>query len=247
VTRSSFKNGIAGLGLVAILAFWVATDYRSRDKLNDDNTLLRQQISQLSQPSSMPERWSPERDDELDRLRHEHSELLRLRGELGLLRDTMDMKKGELAVAESEVAHMLALSNVLQKAAWATSSSDLNTIKYVGVACRVYAANNAGLLPTSFGQIQNELAQYVEFPPGADTNTFEFFDYGQALSTNTPPYYFLARETQPVQYPDGHWRLVYLLVDGSAQIGDSSDGNFDSWEQQWIQRQAQESGQPISP
>jgi hypothetical protein len=115
-------------------------------------------------------------------------------------------------------------------------------LKYIGVACRNYAANNGDLLPTNFAQIQND--KYI--PAGVAPNSFEFFDYGQPLPTSVPGYSFLACETQPLRYPTGQWKRVYLLADGSVQIGTSDDGNFDSWEQQWLQQQTQQSGPLVS-
>jgi hypothetical protein len=150
----------------------------------------------------------------------------------------MEKKQRELAATQSENSQMAALSNALLKADWGITTSNLMALKYIGVACRIYAANNGNLLPTSFDQIQND----TNFPAGVRPNTFEFIDYGQPLPTSVPGYYFLARESQAILYPYGKWKRVYLLADGSVQIGTSDDGNFDSWEQQWIQQQSQVTG-----
>jgi hypothetical protein len=239
MTRASFKTGLVATGLAAAFAVWLVTERGSYNKLRDENAALRQQISELGQ---LPPVTSNADSDEVENLRREHSELLKLRGEVGTLRDTIEKNQRELAIEQSENSKMLALSNALEKADWAVTSSNLMVLKYIGVACRNYAANNGNLLPTNFDQIQSD--KYI--PAGVDPNSFEFFDYGQALPTSAPGYYFLARETQAIHYPTGQWKVVYLLADGSVQIGSSDDGNFDSWEHQWIQQQSQQSGPPTS-
>jgi len=250
MTLTSFKTGIIASSIAGALAVWLAAEHYSYKKLQSENADLRQQISQFGQlPQSPPVASNTDRD-ELEKLRREHSELLKLRGEVGLLRDTMEKKQGELATAQAKNDQMLSLSNTLENADWSMTTSNLMVLKYIGVACRNYAANNGDMFPTNFGQIQGELGKYIQFPPGVGTNSFEFMSDGQPLATNSPGYSFLARETQAIQYPTGKWHRVYLLADGSVQIGESDDGNFDAWEQQWLQKQAQEAaeqaGAPVS-
>lgn len=246
MTLSSFKTGLIATSIVGALAVWLAAEHSSYKKLQGENAALRQQITQFGQPPPPTQAASSAGSEELETLRREHSELLKLRGEVGVLRDTMEKKQDELAAAQAKNAQMLSLSNTLEKADWGITTSNLMVLKHVGVACRIYAANNGGFLPTNFSQIQDELANHVEFPPGVGTNSFEFLNYGQPLTTNSPGYYFLAQEAQAIQYPTGKWHRVYLLADGSVQIGQSDDGNFDAWQQQWIQQQAQQSALPVS-
>ena len=210
--------------------------------MQDENAALRQQISQLGQPQP-PQPQAPVNADnaELERLRREHLELMRLRGQVGVLRDTLEKKQGELATVQSENAQTAALKDAQAKAQ-ALSSLTLTVLKQIGTACRVYAGNNGDVLPTSFAQIKNELAN-IPFDSGVSTNTFEFLDYGQPLSSSATPYYFYAREKQPFQMPDGQWSRIYLLIDTSAQVAGSDDGNFDTWEKNWIQGETQRAAQ----
>ena len=246
MTLTSFKTGLIATSIAGALAVWLAAEHFSYKKLQGENAALLLQISQLGQPLPSTPVTSSADGDDLEKLRREHSELLKLRGEVGVLRDTMEKKQAELAAAQAKNDQMLSLSNALLKADWDMTRSNLMALKHVGVACRIYAANNGGFLPTNFSQIQDELSNYVEFPPGVGTNSFEFLNYGQPLTTNSPGYSFLAQEAQPIQYPSGKWHRVYLLADGSVQIGVSDDGNFDAWEQQWIQQQAQKFVPPVS-
>ena len=242
MTLPSFKTGIIATGIAAGLAVWLVVEHRSLNKLQDENAALRQQISQLGQPQP-PQPQAPVNADnaELERLRREHLELMRLRGQVGVLRDTLEKKQGELATVQSENAQTAALKDAQAKAQ-ALSSLTLTVLKQIGTACRVYSGTNGGQLPTNFGQVQDQLGN-IHLDSGVGTNSFEFYDYGKSLDTNATPYYFYAREKQPRQWPNGKWSRFYLLVDGSVAMGASDDGNFDTWEKNWIQGETQRAAQ----
>jgi RNA polymerase sigma factor (sigma-70 family) len=233
---TSFKTGIIATGSAAGLAVWLVAEHRALNKLQAENAALQQQVSRPAQPppSPQPPLSLTADSDELQRLRREHDELLRLRGEVGVLRDTQEKQQLELAAARSEHAEVVA-----SQKANAVMAVTVNALKLISVACRAYAGTNGGLLPTNFGQVQDKLAN-IPFDFGIGTNSFEFYDYGEPLSTNTPDYFFFARQKQPFQWPDGRWSRAYLFVDGSVQLGASDNGNFDTWEQNWIQGEAQQ-------
>jgi RNA polymerase sigma factor (sigma-70 family) len=246
MTLTSYKTGIVATGIAAVLAVWLAAEHRSLARLQEENAVLRQQISQMGQPPQ-PAVPLQAASDELEKLRREHVELLRLRGEIGVLRDTKEKKQSELATARSENAQMVAIMK-----AEAIRSVTINALKQVGTASHMYAGDNGNMLPTNMGQIQGLLAS-VDFGSGVGTNSFEFYDYGQPLPTSATPYFFFAREKQARQLPNGRWSRMYLLVDGSVQEAGSDNGNFDTWEKEWIQQQAaqqqqatQQSGSPVS-
>jgi RNA polymerase sigma factor (sigma-70 family) len=264
MTLTSFKTGILATGIAAGLAVWLVVEHRSLNQLQDENAALRQQIAQPGHPAQplQPQIAVNADNAELERLRRGHTELLRLRGQVGVLRDTLEKKQGELASAQSENAKMSAILK-----AEAIKVSTVNALKIIGTACRIYAQDNNNVFPTNFAQIQNELGGDLAGSTaslGIGTNSFEFLDYGNPVTgtTNklgdlvpTAPCIFLAREKQARQMPDGKWSRGYLLVDGSVQMGASDDGSFDAWEQNWIevmarqeaQRAAQQAVPPISP
>jgi RNA polymerase sigma factor (sigma-70 family) len=234
MTLTSFKTGIVATGIATAMAVWLAAEHRSLDRLREENAALREEINPRSQPPpSMPVALGPD-SDALERARREHAELLRLRGEVGVLRDGMERKQGELAAADSVNANMVAAAK-----AQATRALTINTLKQVGLACYGYANNNSNTFPTSFGQLQDRLAG-LGSPSGVGTNAFEFYDYGQPLTTTNAPYLMLAREKQPRQLADGTWSRMYLLADGSVQEASPEDGDFDAWEKAWIQNKAAE-------
>ncbi len=242
MTLTSFKAGIIATGIAAGLAVWLTAEYRSLNGLQGENAALSQQISQLRQqpqPSLSSKAASGENSDsgELVELRREHADLLRLRGEVGVLRDALTKRQADLAAAQAENAKMLALREAEAKSRTIRAAVE-NSLHEVGEASRKYAATNGGLLPTDFGQIPNLVQQYPDL--GVGTNSFEILNHGTPLSTKTPPYFFCAREKQARQMPDGIWSRAYLLIDGSVQMAASGDGSYDMWEKEWLQYNQQQ-------
>jgi RNA polymerase sigma factor (sigma-70 family) len=234
MTLTSFKTGIAATAIAAALAVGLAMERRSLNKLQEENAALRQQISLSGNAArEMPRPVASKADnDELERLRREHAELLRLRGEVGLLRDAKEKQQLELAAFRSENAKIEAMER-----ARAISISTVNALKILGGECYSYAQQNDSVYPTNLGQIEGVPTGAARFPLG--TNSIEFIDYGQPVSTNATSYTILVREREPRQLPDGSWSRMYLFADGSVQEAVPSDGDFDTWEKNWVQQQAE--------
>jgi RNA polymerase sigma factor (sigma-70 family) len=237
MTLTSFKTGIIATGIAVGLAIWLAAEHQSIRALQDENAVLRGQISQQPKPpeaSSSPQNAIGQENsdrDELDELRREHEELLKLRGDVGVLRDTVDKKQAELD----------AIEKARKERDIEADYKDIvvgNVLSIFGKASHAFAITNDGLLPTDFSQIQNQIESAmisVWSQHGFVSNSISFFNYDTPLSTNMPPYYFYAAENLGREMPDGHVHRDYLLVDGSVQEAESDDGNFDNWEKVWLQ------------
>ncbi|MHB8523387.1 MAG: sigma-70 family RNA polymerase sigma factor [Limisphaerales bacterium] len=90
-TMTRVKLGIAGTALVVALVTPLVLQRQSLVELRHTNATLQDRIRALDNTGAINARLAkPEVDaDELERLRREHHELLRLRGEVGLLRQQM--------------------------------------------------------------------------------------------------------------------------------------------------------------
>ena len=225
------KTGIIATGIAVGLAVWLTAEHHSLNRLQKENAALSQQLSQRRAqpvPLTMPKAGGGNTDGELNKLRREHAELLKLRGEVGVLRAAVGKDRVELSAAQAEKAKIEAY----QKAE-AIGISSVNFLKYTGLASMMYANEHGGLYVTNLGQIP--ITEFGGSESGVDTNSFEFYSYDAPVTTNTPNHFFYAREQQSRKVGDDQWNRAYLFKDGSVQVAVSSDGNFDQWEKDWIQ------------
>jgi RNA polymerase sigma factor (sigma-70 family) len=224
MSMTKFQTGLSAI-IVGGLALTATLQHQAGRKARDENQALQQQIASLAADNqSLSNRLqqagsAPTLAD--DRFR----ELLRLRGEVGVLRQ-----------ATNAAAKMREANDPLQARAQtaeeslrfeASEAGTINAAKLIGTAVRVWANNNNHVYPTNFASMSNELAGVL--PKDFPLDAFEMMNVG-AASDNWPRAVF-AREQVPQPVPQGGWERVYLLCDGSVQAARASDGNFDNWEQ----------------
>jgi hypothetical protein len=169
-------------------------------------------VAARSAPASTPATATPE---ELAQAKAEHAELLRLRGEYGMLM----RKSSELAAAANKV-------KAAEQETVAANELDRNVVDYmknIGLLCRLYSNDNHDLMPTNFAQIAEPMKDlHYEISP----DRFEFVQYGRPASL-TVPGEILMREKVARVFPDGRKKRAYLLVDGSVQdVSPDADGSF---------------------
>jgi RNA polymerase sigma factor (sigma-70 family) len=223
LTASKLKLGISTI-VVAGAATALVVQHQTQTKLNEENQSLRQQMTQLqSDNESLSNRFAgvgaakklP--DDP-------NNELLKLRGEVGVLQRQANEANEKAQVADQKLK--AALSAQVQFTAHETET--INNMKQLGLAMRVYATDNNGQFPTNVESLQNKL------PPQnyGDYFKFEFANVGVARSVNNPEHANMPelRERIAHQAPDGTWQRIYGFADGSVQTATSYNGNFDAWE-----------------
>jgi RNA polymerase sigma factor (sigma-70 family) len=89
MTKTKIQLGIISVIAVAVVAIPLAIQPQSRAKLREENQVLRQQVSQLAQAAAENERLSnllAQAKSPASLSREQASELLKLRGEVGVLR-----------------------------------------------------------------------------------------------------------------------------------------------------------------
>jgi hypothetical protein len=168
--------------------------------------------------------------DELDQLRKDHEELIRLRAEAaGLNSKDLQMKlerERELDQARAKLAAAQAATHRIQEDIDAENlrTKRVNDLKQLGLAARIFATHQDGSsMPTSFEQLTNELGFAIDLGP------YEYVQHGRSLSMSDPEM-ILLREKEPRRLPNGKWTRSYTLVDGAVlQIG-SDTGDYQEWE-----------------
>jgi RNA polymerase sigma factor (sigma-70 family) len=205
------------------------------DRLRGENQSLLSQGAELTSERDAALASAAATKTELDRNREDRTELLRLRGEVGLM-------KKQNADQASKLAN---LSNVASQTAVAKSAADpekeaailrqqviskLGYSKNWVLAFIKYADQNGGHYPTSFDQATNYLDDNDKEQMLQAANQFEMLYHGLSNAVTDPANTIVLRETQAVP-ASGGWVKVYAFADGHAEAHRSEDGDFTAWEQ----------------
>jgi RNA polymerase sigma factor (sigma-70 family) len=232
MTATKLKLALSAL-VVASATTALVVQNQTQNKLRDENGLLQQKIAQLqSDAENFSNRLAnvgaaKKLPDE------QFNELLKLRGEVGVLRRQLD-EAGKLNDENQQLREAvikLQASNTsveIASAAARFKSNEIqivNTLKQLGLAERIYAGDNGNRYATNFDQMANELGGLYKSP--LLTNV-DFINVGTV--NEQYPDMILFRESNPRQSPAGTWQRVYGLADGSVQIATSPNGVFDVWE-----------------
>ncbi|MCW5559752.1 MAG: hypothetical protein KIT22_18200, partial [Verrucomicrobiae bacterium] len=219
-------------------------------RLADDNVMLRQQIAALPRPA---EAAPPNANlAELERLREEHAELLRLRGEVARLRQasapavqqSLQDAEARAAQAEAEAAAIKA-----EIAFRARRTQIVLAGKNLGLQARIFAQEH-GQFPTSFEEMRPYLNDLIN--EGYLVDHFEFFPQPRQISESEAQL-ILFREREPHLgpppalskeeaagmddtllnlNPGPGWARAYITADGSVHQRGSADGDFSQFERE---------------
>ena len=232
--KSNLVLGIVGGAVVATALTW---QQHNSHRLAEENSALRQQIAALS--AAVPAS-SPTADlTELTRLRDEHGELLRLRGQVAQLiqankgsAGTDVTKRLQAAEARANQAEAAAALVKAEETANGRSIAIVNALKNLGLAARIFSTDHADRLPTTFDEMRNEMGLAADgtFPGGISPDLFEFFSHERPISEREPQL-ILFREKVARRLPDGNWERSYCLTDGSVQRLHNDHGDFSQYEQ----------------
>jgi len=185
--------------------------------------------------------------DTEEQLRRDKDELLRLRGETGVLRNQLS----ELQKLREQNRQLRAL---LAKAGQEAQMSPEETesakrqqkvmdAKTLALAMINYADRHQGQFPTNFNQVVHHFEQALRdvLAPGDTlrdakevfqmTNRFDIV-YQGSLRTDLGEV-ILLRENQ-AEFRNGKWVKVYGFCDGSVRTIAEPEGGFDVWEAQHI-------------
>lgn len=233
MTATQFKLGLGAL-VAAGMATALVAQHQAQQQLRLENGSLRQQVAQLQADSVVVSNKLAEagRPDKLagDQL----NELLKLRGEVGALRNQaaqlgkINQENQRLRARNFQPTQPVQVSpeDQFKLQEWHT----VDTMKYVGLAMTIYSNDHQDILVTNFDQITATSLYDTNRPGSIALDGLEFMNVG-SLSRDQPGM-IQFREKNPRQTRDGRWVREYGLVDGSVQTIYSNDGNFDDYEKQ---------------
>ncbi len=234
--KSKLALGIVGGAVVATTLAW---QQRSITRLAGENAALRQQVAALAPapPTSLPRVQEAE-----GQVRDEHTELLRLRGEITRLRQAATASRGsDLQNRLQGVEVRAAIAEITAKRTEALAMADARqhsirvhkAMRNLGLAAQTFSTHNKSRYPASFDEMRSEMDLQADgtFEGGISPDLFEFFPHERVISEADSDL-ILFREKQARQMPDGKWERIYAYADGLVQTKHSADGDFSQFERE---------------
>jgi RNA polymerase sigma factor (sigma-70 family) len=232
MTATKLKLGISAL-VVAGAATALVVQHQAQTKLRDQSESLRQQIAQLqANNENLSNRLAAAADAKPSSSQSppdgQSTELLKLRGEVGVLQRQASEASQKAQVAEQKLTAVLSGKAQFE----AHQSATINAVKMLGLDMRLYAGDHDNQFPTN--SLYKLAVDYGQTNLLHNIPPLDFINVGltKLNSQNQPDYpsMVLVRERLARQAPDGTWSRIYLFADGSVQTATSYDGNFDAWE-----------------
>jgi hypothetical protein len=198
--------------------------------LQQQQAPLLEEVRQLKQERDEAKRQLAALRDEKKRSDPNAAELLKLRGDVGVLRQQLaeaNMAKTQLLapiVEASQLADMLEQEK-------RTARVKMIDGKNYSMHLVSFANDNQGCLPTNWQQIASFTNDYAV----TGTNEFELIHKRPVklaeLGTNLEKT-ILVREFLAWPTVEGQWGRIYGFADGHSQVVRMPDGNFADWEKQ---------------
>ncbi len=226
---------VAGTALVLSLAAPVVLQQRIVSRLRNENADLRAQVEQAT--SAVEELRAARKPDVPALGQEERSELFRLRGTIGPLKEEMarlradNSRTTDRAMAKNTTAPSTPEENENaeeeQEKQW--NIARMNYMKGWTLAWMLYAEKNNGVSPQNFNDASHLLpAETVS--PGLIPDQFEILFRGSLAELTEPNNIILFKERDAQPTRDGRWMRVYGFADGHSEIHFGRTPDFTAWE-----------------
>jgi RNA polymerase sigma factor (sigma-70 family) len=227
---AKLKFGILGALAVMAVATPLAVQRQSLTKLREENQSLRQQLeeqlvnerNQLTNTQSIVAQ--PVEQDHL-------GELLRLRGEVGLLK--RQLAEAATAAERSAKTSQVQLKDDPQEREKQLAMARLNFPKYWMTAFFEYAHQNQDQCPTNFDQAFSFLPDRAREQTNLAPDQFEIAYQGSLKDLTNGARVIVIRERQAMMW-NGGWTRAYGFADGHSELHTAADGDFGPWEAQHL-------------
>ena len=228
MTATKLKLALSTI-VVAGAATAIVVQHQTQSKLRGENESLRQQITQLQTDNENYSNRLAEIGDAKKLSDEQFMELLKLRGEVGVLR----RQTNELGKLAKLIQNQSSDRNVSpQEQQKRMAEYKLNDAKQSCLAFVMFAADNNGQFPTNFNQVARYITDTNQFQ--TFTNEFEIANYSsfnQSQITNSGSI-ILISERQAWPTYNGQWAKTYGFADGHAEVHVEPNDDFDAFERQ---------------
>jgi len=228
MTATKLKLAVSAI-IVASAATAFVIQHQTQNKLRADNAALTQQLAQLQTDNENLSNRPVNLGNPQKLPDNSNIELLKLRGEVGVLQRQSNEANQKAQAAEQKLTAALSA----QAKFTSSESATIGAMKYLGLDMRIYAGHHNNQFPTNDNlyQLAKDYDSNANLLQGIPA--IEYINHGVVLNSQNQPDYpnmVVLRERIARQAPDGTWSRIYLFADGSVQIATSYDGNFDAWE-----------------
>ncbi len=172
MTATQLKLGLGAL-LIAGAVTTIVIQNQSREKLRAENEFLAQQVAQMQSKSDNLSNQLAFASETKKAPDDQTAELLKLRGEVGVLQTQANEASQRAQAAEQKLA--TSLSAKAQFAAH--ESAAVGALKQLGLAMRMFSSTNNNQFPTNLNQMASALGGKYAID-GVDLFAFEFVNVG---------------------------------------------------------------------
>lgn len=241
ITMTTLQKAFTTVTVAAALSVGIL-EARKASTLNSQNQLLQQQESALTHQIQQSQRERDDTSSKLTALRDANeelnrntAELLKLRGEVGRLKRELAVAAGAQTPTDSQTTLPSEPNDPLERQKRMARTKGVDAYLYVW-AFHDYARQNQGRLPTNWTDVTSFLTNNPAGTPSG-TNEFEILyqgplnwdDFGTNIGRT-----ILIREYSAWPTIDGKWGKVYGFANGSSEIHYEPDGDFTTWEKQFV-------------
>ncbi|HEX3628802.1 MAG TPA: sigma-70 family RNA polymerase sigma factor [Verrucomicrobiae bacterium] len=228
MTATSLRIGLGAL-VTAGVAATIVIQHQTQTRLRDENESLHWQIAQLQNNND-------DLSSQLDELKgsrkmsdDQFNDLMRLRSEVGILRQRTNEQQQLQASIENSLAHQAAMqqSNSAAERQRQFAIAKINNSRGLVTEMVMYASDHQGQFPTGFDQVWAYTNQF----PSSTTNGFEIVYHGSGNQITNLANVIVMQESQAWQTYDGKWAKVYGFADGHSELHVEASGDFSDFEQ----------------
>jgi RNA polymerase sigma factor (sigma-70 family) len=223
--------------VAAALTAGTATHFveqRNANRLQDDNQRLVAERDKLIAERNATLASAASDKDELASGQNNHMELLRLRGQVGVLREQVK-EMAKLREENRQLQARLAIAAHTSEQAETKSEADqqravaiakMNAERQLSIALQKYANANQDRVPANFSQIE----PYLDDADRSITNQFDLVIQGSLKGITNDPSKTIAVIGKRTLIVDGKPAKVYGFVDGHAEVKSEPPEGFAAWE-----------------
>jgi RNA polymerase sigma factor (sigma-70 family) len=232
VTMTKLQMGIIGTVVLAGVLTPLALNHKAQIKLKEQDALMRQQADQLAELAAENSRLSNVVNRVNEPGREDPRELLKLRGEVGVLKRQIAAANSQLDQAKRQVPTRTPTDTAEEQKQ--VLFGKMGYTKGWMMAFAIFASKNQGQMPTNFDQAAAFLPDETRTQTNFIPDQYELMYQGSLNDLTNAQSVIVLREKDALQDPDGGAHRAYGFADGHSEIHKAVDGNFETWEQQHL-------------